>query len=91
MHGGAATHSERQGGEPDANLDPGTRAPGRDTCVMRGTCSAPTVALASLLWNPGILEEPTAHSLEVVAWLSEPRSFDTLPRLETVDPPPPRA
>lgn len=91
MHGGAAAHAEHPDGEPDVTLDPGTRSPLRDTCVMRGTCSAPIVALASLLWNPGILEEPTADSLEMVTWLADRRSSDALPSLEAVDPPPPRA
>lgn len=31
-------------------------------CVMHGICDAPTAALASLIWVPGVLNEPMAQA-----------------------------
>lgn len=61
------------------------------TCVMRGTCDAPAVALASLLLPPGL---PVAKSVLIVALADSPMAavaveIDGITR--SLDPPPPRA
>ncbi len=57
-------------------------------CIIQGTCDAPAVALASLLWTPGIIADSSSSVADegspfVMAALTRrvfsPLSFDTPP------------
>lgn len=62
-----------------------------DDCVMRGTCAAPFTALASLLWVPGIVDEPTALPFGVATSLTFVIDPSVPTATASLDSPPPRA
>jgi hypothetical protein len=61
-------------------------------CALRGTCAGPMAAFFALLSNHGILTESAAPIPNIAtASVSVPTIENVVSRLESPDPPPPRA
>jgi hypothetical protein len=61
-------------------------------CTLRGTCDGPMAALFALLSAHGVLAESASAIPNIgVASVSTPAREDIISRLESPDPPPPRA
>ena len=61
-------------------------------CALRGTCNGPMAALFALLSNHGILPESATPIPNIGgAFIAAPALENVVSRLESPDPPPPRA
>lgn len=64
--------------------------PQNTNCVMQGTCSSPARALASLIWVPGVLNDPTSQPAADAVSLAQVTDASTLDLFLDLTLPPPR-
>ena len=82
----AVAHMHHEMGQPREQQQDANK------CALRGTCAGPMAALFALLSNHGILTESATPTPNTgTALVAPPAIENVVGRLETPDPPPPRA